>query len=39
MALMEQRIGPSRKLGRIVTTEERLEFGRQLIQAMAEAAP
>lgn len=34
--LMEQRIGPSRKLGRIVTTEDRLEFGRRLIQAMAE---
>ena len=34
--LMEQRIGPSRKLGRIVTTEERLEFGRRLIQTMAE---
>jgi hypothetical protein len=36
MMLMEQRIGPSRKLGRIVTTADRLEFGRQLIQAMAE---
>jgi hypothetical protein len=36
MMLMEQRIGPSRKLGRIVTTEDRLEFGRRLIQAMAE---
>jgi murein tripeptide amidase MpaA len=36
MALMEQRIGPSNKLGRIVTTAERLEFGRRLIQIMAE---
>ena len=38
MMLMEQRIGPSRKLGHIVTTEERLEFGRELIQAMAAVA-
>jgi hypothetical protein len=38
MALMEQRIGPSQKLGHIVTTEERLEFGRRLIQVMAETA-
>jgi murein tripeptide amidase MpaA len=37
MMLMEQRIGPSeRKLGRIATTEDRLEFGRQLIQIMGE---
>lgn len=36
MMLMEQRIGPNRKLGRMVTTVDRLEFGRQLIQAMAE---
>ena len=37
MLLMEQRIGPSeRKLGRIATTEDRLEFGRRLIQEMAE---
>jgi murein tripeptide amidase MpaA len=36
MMLMEQRIGPSRKLGRIVTTDDRLEFGRKLIHAMAE---
>jgi hypothetical protein len=37
MMLMEQRIGPSeRKLGRIATTEDRLEFGGQLIQIMAE---
>jgi hypothetical protein len=34
--LMEQRIGPSKKLGRIVTTADRLEFGRRLIQIMAE---
>ena len=39
MMLMEQRIGPSRKLNRIVTTEDRLEFGRNLIQALAESAP
>jgi hypothetical protein len=38
MMLMEQRIGAGRKLGHIATTEERLEFGRQLIQLMAEAA-
>jgi hypothetical protein len=37
MMLMEQRIGPSeRKLGRIATTEDRLEFGRRLIQIMGE---
>jgi hypothetical protein len=33
---MEQRIGPSPKHGRIMATADRLEFGRQLIQAMAE---
>ena len=38
MALMEQRIGPSKKVGHIVTTEERLAFGRALIALMAEAA-
>ncbi len=38
MALMEQRIGPSNKLGRIATTEDRLAFGRQLIALMADAA-
>ena len=38
MALMEQRIGPSKKAGHIITTEERLEFGRTLIALMAEAA-
>ncbi len=36
MMLLEQRIGPSRKLGRIVTTEDRLEFGARLIRTMAE---
>ena len=36
--LMEQRIGPSQKAGRIMTTEDRLEFGRQLIALLAEAA-
>lgn len=38
VALMEQRIGPSRKAGRIMTTEDRLEFGRRLISLMAETA-
>jgi len=38
MMLMEQRIGPSRKLGRIVTTDDRLEFGRKLIALLAQAA-
>src|SRR5262249_5067833 len=38
MALMEQRIGPSKKAGRIMTTADRLEFGRRLIEALAEAA-
>jgi murein tripeptide amidase MpaA len=38
MMLMEQRIGPSKKLNRIVTTADRLEFGRRLIQIMAEVA-
>lgn len=38
MLLMEQRIGPGRKLGRIVTTEERLAFGAQLIALLADAA-
>jgi hypothetical protein len=36
MVLMEQRIGPGKKLGRIPTTADRIEFGRQLIQVMAE---
>jgi hypothetical protein len=35
--LMEQRIGPGKKLGRLPTTEDRLEFGRRLIELMAEA--
>jgi hypothetical protein len=38
VALMEQRIGPSRKAERIMTTNDRLEFGRKLIALMAEAA-
>ncbi len=36
MMLMEQRIGPNRKLGRYPTTEDRLEFGRRVIQTMGE---
>jgi hypothetical protein len=36
--LMEQRIATCKKLGRRPTTEDRLAFGQQLIQAMAEAA-
>lgn len=38
MALMEQRIGPSPKHGRIMTTDDRLEFGAKLIALMAEVA-
>ena len=38
IALMEQRIGPSRKNGRILAAEDRLEFGRKLIVLLAEAA-
>lgn len=38
VALMELRIGPSRKNGRILSTEDRLEFGRRLITILAEAA-
>lgn len=38
MLLMETRIGPSPKLGRIATSEDRMALGRALIQAMAEAA-
>ncbi len=34
--LMEQRIGFNQKLGRQATVEDRLEFGRELIIAMAE---
>ncbi|HSI33322.1 MAG: M14-type cytosolic carboxypeptidase [Phycisphaerae bacterium] len=35
--LMEQRIGPSKKLGRLPTVEDRVEYGRGLIKAMGEA--
>ena len=38
MMLLEQRIGPSRKLGRIASTEDRMLLGRQLIALMAEVA-
>ncbi|MBL9210648.1 MAG: hypothetical protein JNL92_09265 [Opitutaceae bacterium] len=38
VALMELRIGASRKHGRIMSTEDRLEFGRRLITILAEAA-
>lgn len=38
MMLMEQRIGPSRKLNRIATTQDRMELGRALIALMAEVA-
>ncbi len=38
MLLLEQRIGPSRKLGRIATSQDRMELGRQLIGLMAEVA-
>ncbi|KAF0176981.1 MAG: peptidase M14 carboxypeptidase A [Limisphaerales bacterium] len=38
VALMEQRVGPSAKLGRLPTVADRLAFGRQLITRMAEAA-
>jgi hypothetical protein len=37
VALMELRIGPSKKLGRRPTAEDRLQYGRELISAMAEA--
>lgn len=37
VALMEQRVGPSVKLQRLPTTEDRLAFGRQLIATMAGA--
>lgn len=36
MLLLEQRIGPSRKLDRIATTEDRMTLGRELIALMAE---
>ena len=35
--LMEQRISTSKKLGRRPTTQDRLDFGKQLVQVMAEA--
>jgi len=35
--LMEQRIGPSKKLGRQPTAEDRADYGKALIRAMAEA--
>jgi len=35
--LMEQRISTSKKLGRRPTTQDRLDFGKQLVEAMAEA--
>jgi hypothetical protein len=35
--LIEQRIGPGRKLGRLPVVSDRLEFGRELILRMAEA--
>jgi len=36
IALIEQRIGPGRKVpGHLATTEDRLQFGRELIAAMA----
>ncbi len=38
VALMEQRIGPSPRQGRIMSTADRLEFGARLITIMAEAA-
>ncbi|MCX6954574.1 MAG: M14-type cytosolic carboxypeptidase [Verrucomicrobia bacterium] len=38
MMLMEQRIGPGRKLNGIATTKDRVELGRALIALMAEAA-
>jgi hypothetical protein len=37
VATMEQRIGPSKKLGRQPTVEDRLEFGLHLMEAMAES--
>jgi hypothetical protein len=36
--LMEQRIATCKKLGHRPTTEDRIAFGRQLVQVMAEAA-
>jgi hypothetical protein len=36
VTLLEQRITPSKKLGRIATPEDKLGFGRELISVMAE---
>ena len=36
VVLMEQRIGPSKKLNRRLTASDRLQFGRQLIIVMAD---
>jgi hypothetical protein len=36
--LLEQGIAPSSKLGRLPTSQDRLEFGRQLIRVMADVA-
>lgn len=38
MMLLEQRIGPSQKLGRIATTDDRMTLGRDLLALMAEVA-
>ena len=38
VAVMEQRIGTNRKLGRRLSVAERLDFGKALIAAMARAA-
>lgn len=38
MMLLEQRIGPNRKLNRIATPEDRMQLGRDLIALMAEVA-
>lgn len=38
MMLLEQRVGPSRKLNRIATTDDRIQLGRELITLMAEVA-
>lgn len=35
VALMEQRVGPSARLGRLPTVDDRVAFGRQLIAQMA----
>jgi hypothetical protein len=37
VATMEQRIEPSKKLGRQATAEDRLEFGGQLIRVLGQA--